>query len=115
MIKYRYADENDVNLLVSLRLLFIKVAQSDGNYLDIERSTKEYFISKLSSGECEAILVENEYCVIGTGIIFYYDSVPSVTNVAGKNAYIACMYVDEQHRRQGIGTIQPWTKWLRCL
>lgn len=44
MIKYRYADENDITLLVSLRLMFIKVAQSESNYLEIERNQKKKII-----------------------------------------------------------------------
>ena len=104
MIRYRYADINDVNLLVSLRLKFLEVLPSDNCYQDIKSNIERYFKTKILSGECSVILAENEANVIGTGIIFYYDSVPSVSNVAGKNAYITSMYVHEQHRRQNIGS-----------
>jgi GNAT superfamily N-acetyltransferase len=49
-------------------------------------------------------LAENENDLIGTGIMFFYDSVPSVSNLVGKNAYITSMFVNEQYRRQKIGS-----------
>ena len=41
---------------------------------------------------------------MGTGVAFYYHSVPSQFNPHGKNAYITSMYVAEHYRRRGIAT-----------
>ena len=48
------------------------------------------------------ILVEKEQKCIGTGIVFYYDSVPSKINLTGKNAYITGMYVEPEYRGRGV-------------
>lgn len=104
MIIYRHADLNDVNLLVSLRLKFLEITPSDNCYREINANIERYFKTKILSGECVIILAENEADVIGTGIMFYYDSVPSVSNITGKNAYITSMYVHELYRRQKIGS-----------
>jgi GNAT superfamily N-acetyltransferase len=104
MISYRFADIRDLNLLVSLRIEFLHVAVAHNNYQELKSNIEAYFKSKLLSKECTIILAESEANVIGTGIMFYYASVPSVFNITGKNEYITSMYVDEKFRRQNIGT-----------
>lgn len=104
MFTYRDADNNDISLLVKLRLDFLKVSESDKDYNRLYTNLEEYFKNKLSNLESIAVLVENCQSIIGTGIIFFYDSVPSISNIEGKNAYISNLYVEEQFRRQKIGT-----------
>ena len=104
MFKYRDADYNDISLLVKLRFDFLNVSESDKDYNRLYTNLEEYFKTKLSSQECMAILVENRQSIIGTGIIFFYRSVPSISNIEGRNAYISNLYVDEPYRRQKIGT-----------
>lgn len=104
MVTYRYAEINDVDLLVSLRLKFLKLVPSDSCYNELKTNIEIYFNETISRRECSVILAEDEFNIIGTGIIFYYDSVPSVSNIVGKNAYITSMYVHEQYRRQKIGS-----------
>ena len=104
MITYRFAEMKDLNLLISLRLEFLEVSSFNNNYQNIKINIEEYFKRKISSGECTVILAESDSNVVGTGIMFYYDSVPSVSNMTGKNAYITSMYVHEKFRRQKIGS-----------
>lgn len=105
IITYRFAEIKDLNLIVSLRLEFLEVAPSNNKYENIKVNIEEYFKTKILSGECTVILAESDSNVVGTGIMFYYDSVPSVSNMTGKNAYITSMYVHERFRRQKIGSI----------
>lgn len=49
-------------------------------------------------------MAEEDGTCIGTGIVFYYDSVPSLFNPTGKNAYVTSMYVNPGYRCRGIGT-----------
>lgn len=104
MITYRIAGISDVNLLVSLRLEFLETISTDNNYQELKSNIEDYFKAKISSRECTIILAEDESKVIGTGIMFYYDSVPSTSNITGKNAYITSMYVHEKFRRQNVGS-----------
>ena len=104
MVTYRFAEINDINLLVSLRLEFLEIVPSDNIYEELKVNIDDYFKTKLLSGECEVILAENASEVIGTGIMFYYDSVPSINNITGKNAYVTSMYVHEKFRRQKVGS-----------
>jgi GNAT superfamily N-acetyltransferase len=104
MIEFRFAEIDDLNLLVSLRLEFLGALPSSDNYLQLRTNIEEYFKHKVLSGECTAILAEYESSIIGTGIMFYYDSVPSINNIEGKNAYVTSMYVIEHYRRKNIGS-----------
>jgi N-acetylglutamate synthase and related acetyltransferases len=104
MITYRFAGIDDVNLIVFLRLEFIEIVPSSNNYQELKTNIEDYFKTKLLRGQCTVVLAESESNVIGTGIMFYYDSVPSVSNIPGKNAYVTSMYVHENFRRQKVGS-----------
>ena len=101
-MEYRFAAAEDVNLLVSMRLRFMNLSGTEENYAVIKENCHSYFERALSAGQCDAILAEIRGVCIGTGVIFYYDSVPSTFNPEGKNAYITSMYVEPSHRRQGV-------------
>ena len=101
-INYRNAEEKDLNFLVESRLEFIEMTVKDMEYSIIRNNIDEYFQNVIEKKQCDIILAEHMGTVIGTGIIFYYNSVPSKFNISGKNAYITSMYVDVEYRRQGI-------------
>lgn len=101
---YRTACIADIDLLVSERLNFIKVKESDVEYETIRNNCYHYFEKAITENLCDILLAEDQGECIGTGIIFYYLSVPSTFNSTGKNAYITSVYVKTEYRRQGIGS-----------
>lgn len=101
-ITYRSATAEDSDFLIKSRLEFINVTNTDSNYELIKANLYKYFEKAFKENQCDIILAEKESVVIGTGIVFYYDSVPSSFNPWGKNAYITSMYVNEGYRRRGI-------------
>lgn len=103
-LKYRFADTNDLDLLVQLRLDFIEANRENEQYDIIKENCYSYFQTSLQNGFCDVILAEAEEIIVGTGIVFYYNSVPSTFNITGKNAYVTSMYVKEEYRRKGIAT-----------
>lgn len=105
MMNYRLATYNDIDLLVMERMHFIEVDESDEAYEAIKYNCYLYFRKALANETCDVILAEDNGLCIGTGIVFYYDSVPSAFNVSGKNAYITSMYVKPDYRCKGIGTM----------
>ncbi|WP_315108416.1 GNAT family N-acetyltransferase [Clostridium intestinale] len=104
MINYRLAEKSDVDGLVSLRVEFIEIDKSHEAFEKVYENIKGYFESKILTKECVTILAEDKNSIIGTGIVFFYDSVPSLSNISGKNAYITSMYVKEEYRRMKIGS-----------
>lgn len=103
MVTYRKATTKDLEELTSLRLDFVEVTKEDQNFDQIRESTYRYFKEHLENDSCHVVLAEEEGTIVGTGIVFFYRSVPSKTNPEGKNAYITSMFVAETHRKQGIG------------
>jgi Predicted acetyltransferase len=101
---YRQASMADLDFLVQSRLDFVGAEVTGPDYELILKSTRHYFETALRENQCDVILAEKNDAVIGTGVIFYYASVPSVYNPWGKNAYITSMFVAENHRRKGIAT-----------
>ena len=101
---YRPATIDDIDLLVALRLDFIKVHENNEKYEELKKNCYTYFEKAFANDSCDVILAEENGTCIGTGIVFYYDSVPSPFNIAGKNSYITSMYVEPNYRRKGIGT-----------
>jgi GNAT superfamily N-acetyltransferase len=103
-MEYRAACIKDINLLVEERLNFIGINENDVSYETLSRNCYQYFEKALQDNMCDIILAEEDGECIGTGIIFYYLSVPSAFNITGKNAYITSMYVKAEYRRRGIGS-----------
>ena len=103
-VRYRSASIEDLEFLVESRLAFIHLSNSDSDYEWIRGNIRAYFEKGIRENQCDIILAERDSAIIGTGIVFYYDSVPSMFNPLGKNAYITSMYVNEAYRRQGIAT-----------
>jgi len=103
-ITYRPATLADLNFLIEARLDFIHLSTADSQYDFIQTNIRRYFEKALKENQCDSVLAEQNDTVIGTGIVFYYDSVPSLFNPCGKNAHVTSMFVDEKCRRQGIAT-----------
>ena len=103
-MNYRMATSADIELLVLQRLNFIGATENHRDYDLIKENCRLYFNKAMDNQTCDVILAEENGACLGTGIIFYYDSVPSAFNVTGKNAYITSIYVEPTDRRRGIGT-----------
>lgn len=102
-MQYRMATCEDIDLLVSQRLDFIKVYKDNEKYETLKENCYAYFTKAFANDSCDVVLAEADGTCIGTGIVFYYDSVPSPFNITGKNSYITSMYVEPDYRRRGIG------------
>ncbi|MGF7145926.1 ribosomal protein S18 acetylase RimI-like enzyme [Anaerotaenia torta] len=104
-ITYRNATIDDIDFLVESRLDFIHRTPADESYEFIKSNLYSYFEQGFKENQCDIVLAEANSSVVGTGIIFYYNSVPSSFNPWGKNAYITSIFVNEKYRRQGIASI----------
>lgn len=109
-MNYRYADEQDLDFLVKSRLEFtygmrnMWEGDSSEEYEKLKENCETYFRRAMAEDTCDVVLAEENGSCVGTGIIFYYFSVPSAFNMEGKNAYITSLYVKPECRRMGIGS-----------
>ena len=103
-MQYRWAGINDAKELSVKRLQSLGIGETDTSYAQIFENCMEYFRKAIPNQSCEAVIADAYGQCAGVGILFYYASVPSVFNPKGKNAYLACMYVEPEYRGVGIGT-----------
>lgn len=101
-MNYRLATIDDIDLLVSQRLRFIEVKEDYESYDSIKDNCYLYFRKAFANDSCDVILAEEDGIIVGAGIVFYYDSVPSRSNPRGKNAYVTSLYVEPEYRNRGI-------------
>ncbi|MDQ6597754.1 GNAT family N-acetyltransferase [Bacillus salipaludis] len=102
-MKYRKANNEDIDLLVELRKKQLVDEGIEPN-IDIEKELYVFFKNKLSDGTLIQWLVEDKEEIIACGAVIFYEFPPSYTNKTGKKAYIANMYTNENYRGQGIAT-----------
>ena len=103
-MQYRFASAADIPLLITQRLRFLDIAETSPDYVPMQQNLLRYFTEAFADDQIDVLLAWDADRCIGTGIVFYYQSVPSAFNPEGKNAYLTSMFVEPEHRRQGIAT-----------
>ena len=103
MIRYRFATQEDLNLLVELRLQFLEAKTNQRNFMDIFLNTRQFFEQKLADGNFQCILAYDDNKVIGEAFVYYESGIPTLFNLTGVSAYITNLYVNIKYRRNGIG------------
>lgn len=103
-MQYRFASAADIPLLIAQRLRFLDIAETSPDYVPMQQNLQRYFAQAFADDTIDVLLAETSGQCIGTGIVFYYQSVPSAFNTEGKNAYLTSMFVEPGYRRQGIAT-----------
>lgn len=103
-MQYRFASAADIPLLTDQRLRFLEIAKTNPDHASMQQNLLRYFNDAFAADTIDVLLAETGGQCIGTGIVFYYQSVPSTFNPEGKNAYLTSMYVAPEYRRQGVAT-----------
>ena len=104
---FRMARQGEEALLARLRFEFLGAVSPDALPVEFDgfrQETEAYFKESLANESCRCVLAEEGDEMIGTGIVFFYRSVPSFSNPEGKNAYLTSLFVKPKWRRQGIAT-----------
>ncbi len=102
---YKKAEIEDLELLVSSRVMVLKAANKlpeDTDMSEIERESREYYKKAFAEDTHTAYLVFDGYRLIGAGGISYYTVMPTCDVPSGRKAYVMNMYTDPEYRRQGI-------------
>ncbi len=102
-MNYRMAAADDIDLLAAQRLRFIEIDEGNDKFCMMRDNCIAYFSKAFANDSCDAVLAEEDGECVGTGIVFYYDSVPSASNPAGRNAYITSLFVEPEYRGRGTG------------
>lgn len=102
MIEFRFADENDIELLMQSRLEMLRVVNDldENSTFDEElvKCSREYFLN----GDQTTVLVLDEGKVIACASISYMWIMPTFSHPTGKRAHLMNVYTNINYRRQGI-------------
>ncbi len=106
-LEYRKAGIDDLELLTKTRIEVLRAANGLDDTVDmseVERESRDYYLSTLTCGLHTAYLVFDGGEFVGAGGISYYTVMPTFHNPTGKKAYIMNMYTRPDHRRMGIAS-----------
>ena len=100
-MNYIIASENNIELLMKIRLEMLRVVNNlTADYQfdeSIVNNARKYFID----GSHTTVLAVNEY-VIGCATMCYIEMMPTFSHPTGKRAHLMNVYTASEYRRQGI-------------
>jgi len=103
-IVYRKLNENDLDVFINLRILFLKetTAMSETEKCEIENSLKIYFDKYINTSNFIGIIAEHNGNVVSVAYLNIYDKPanPNITN--GKTGSLMNVYTFPEYRRKGI-------------
>lgn len=101
MINYIKATDDDLDLVMSIRLKMLKVVNRLSDEYSFDREfvdcTREYF---KHSHQTTVLAVDDE--VIGCATICYINVMPTFDHPSGKRAHLMNVYTQDSYRRLGI-------------
>ncbi len=106
MVVIRRATLDDLDLLVSLRIQFLREAEqvrADIPSNELQKSLRSYLQKHLEEDTFVAWLAQEGEDIIGTSGVCFYRIPPTFSNSSGEVAYIMNMWTRPDRRRQGIG------------
>ncbi len=102
VIEYRFADDNDIDALLQVRLDMLRVVNSLGqDYTysdDFVRASRNYFLN----GDQSTVIGISDDRIVGCASICFIDVMPTFDHPTGKRAHLMNVYTDAAYRRQGI-------------
>ncbi len=106
-VDYRFADLNDLDALVSLRLqMQTEVAQIhlENELLEVYLlKVRQFFQNSLSQKTYYAVLALVDDKIVGNAGVCFYHKPPSVLGGDGVNGYVTNVYTQSDYRGLGIG------------
>jgi len=125
MLSYRLATIDDIDDLVSLRIIFLQEAEEVNPSISVDEmkaSLYNYFKDKISSNLFVSWLAFDEEKIVATSGMSFHIVPPSHGNLTGEEAYLMNMYTLPEYRKQGIGgellnrTIEEaWKRGIRKI
>ncbi len=108
-LKYRKATTADIPLLTEYRIRFLddfgagKTVKPE-DISGLRERISAYFTRAISSGECVAIIAEDDHAPVGVGLMAV-NTIPANYSVpTGRIGSVLNMYTVPSHRRKGIAS-----------
>ena len=100
-------NHKNVNQFWELRLCLLRKLgeiSTETNLTDLEKSTKEYFLSNINKSLiCYGIIDNDE--IISIASLCLFNSIPYQENLTGKEGYILNVFTTPEFREQGLAKL----------
>lgn len=104
MIQYRKATQDDLELLVQIRIRDLKMFSNHAPQDDTIHYIREFYQKKISEHCCETILGYDQEYLVATATLYQYQVLPSYENPSGQVGQLTNVWVHVDYRYQGIAT-----------
>ena len=104
MMEYRMATLADMEVLLTIRMDFLRDAQGipNGGESALIEANRAFLLSSLADGSFVQWLALDGTEIVGTSSVSMYLLPPNALRLPGKVAYIGNMFTYPAHRKQGI-------------
>lgn len=104
---YKYATENDIDVLVSSRIVFLEELNPKPNaeeWSNLKIELYAYFTEALKKQEYVGVIAYLGEQWIASGGMMVFTRPGNFKNPTGKGAYIMTMYTHPDYRKKGLGS-----------
>ncbi|WP_044600222.1 GNAT family N-acetyltransferase [Candidatus Stoquefichus massiliensis] len=104
MIQFRKATEDDIELLVTLRIRDLKMFSFQEIQIETINQIRLFYQKKMKEHYCETILGYDQEYLVATATLYQYDVMPSNKNPYGKVGQLTNVWVHDHYHHQGLAT-----------
>lgn len=104
MINFRWANIDDLDLLVSLRIRDLKMFSNQEISESTKIKIKNYYQTGINNSTCFTLLGFNDELLVATGTLYLYSIMPSNENQLGIMGQLTNIWVEEKYRHMGIAS-----------
>lgn len=103
MLNFRWADINDLDFLVNLRIWDLKLYSEHEISDQTVNKIKHFYQTGMSNETCFTLLCFDNELLVACGCLYIYETMPSNENPMGTTGQLTNIWLDESFRHQGIG------------
>lgn len=104
MLNFRYADINDLDFLVELRIRDLRLFSNQEILPQTINKIRDFYKTGIINGTCFTLLGFDNDNFVASGTLYLYNIMPSNENPLGRVGQLTNIWVKEEYRHQGIAT-----------
>ena len=104
MLNFRYADINDLDFLVELRIRDLRLFSNQEILPQTINKIRDFYKTGIINGTCFTLLGFDNELLAASGTLYLYSLMPSNENPSGIMGQLTNIWVDDKYRHQGIAS-----------
>lgn len=104
MLNFRYADINDLDFLVELRVRDLRMFSTQKILPLTINKIRDFYKTGINDDTCFTLLGFDDELLVASGTLYLYALMPSNENPSGIMGQLTNVWVAEEYRHQGIAS-----------